>query len=153
MIKTATFDSDLGIVMISTFHNTLTHLSFVSNHTVFGGRPQPDKDIVNQCMSALNQGIVDPELSFSIYGSTFQLSVWNHLQSIPAGSVASYKDVAQAIGSPGAVRAVGTACGANPIAVIIPCHRVIRSDGKMGEYRWGLELKNKLLEREKLAIT
>lgn len=82
-------------------------------------------------------------------GTEFQLSIWNALQRIPAGKTTTYAQIAEAIGRPKAVRAVGTAIGANPIAYLIPCHRVIRSDGGLGGFRWGLECKKKLLEWEK----
>jgi AraC family transcriptional regulator of adaptative response/methylated-DNA-[protein]-cysteine methyltransferase len=81
-------------------------------------------------------------------GTDFQLSVWHALQQIPVGTTLSYAQVAENIGRPKAVRAVGTAIGANPIAFLIPCHRVIRTDGGLGGFRWGLECKKKMLEWE-----
>ena len=77
------------------------------------------------------------------------MNVWNALCEIPAGSTTTYAQIAQKVGKPKAVRAVGTAIGANPVAWFIPCHRVLRSDGALGGFRWGLELKVKMLEREK----
>lgn len=82
-------------------------------------------------------------------GTDFQLSVWNALKEIPVGSTTTYSKIANAIGRPKAVRAVGTAIGANPIAFLIPCHRVIRTDGSLGGFRWGLEIKKQMLEWEK----
>jgi AraC family transcriptional regulator of adaptative response/methylated-DNA-[protein]-cysteine methyltransferase len=82
-------------------------------------------------------------------GTEFQLSIWRALQQIPKGKTTTYAQIAEAIGRPKAVRAVGTAIGANPIAFLIPCHRVIRTDGGLGGYRWGLKLKIKMLEWEK----
>lgn len=82
-------------------------------------------------------------------GTEFQLSIWHALQRIPAGQTTTYAQIAENIGRPNAVRAVGTAIGANPIAYIIPCHRVIRSDGGLGGFRWGLECKKQMLEWEK----
>lgn len=81
-------------------------------------------------------------------GSDFQRRVWGALRHIPSGQTRSYAQLAQAIGQPAALRAVGTACGANPVAVLIPCHRVLRSDGTLGGYHWGMELKRQLLRRE-----
>lgn len=81
-------------------------------------------------------------------GTDFQLSIWHALERIPTGKTATYAQIAETIGRPKAVRAVGTAIGANPIAYLIPCHRVIRSDGGLGGYRWGLECKKKMLEFE-----
>lgn len=82
-------------------------------------------------------------------GTDFQLSVWHALQRIPAGQTTTYALIAEIIGRPKAVRAVGTAIGANPIAFLIPCHRVIRTDGGLGGFRWGLDCKKKMLEWEK----
>lgn len=88
------------------------------------------------------------DLPLDVRGTAFQERVWQALREIPAGSTASYADVAQRIGSPKAVRAVAQACGANNLAVAIPCHRVVRSDGHLSGYRWGIERKRQLLERE-----
>lgn len=87
-------------------------------------------------------------LPLDIQGTAFQRQVWAVLQQIPPGTTVSYGDVAEAIGKPAAVRAVAGACGANKLAVAIPCHRVVRSDGSLGGYRWGLERKRALLKHE-----
>jgi len=84
--------------------------------------------------------------------TVFQLSVWKTLQTIPFGETTTYKVIAEAIGRPNAIRAVGNAVGANPIAFLIPCHRVIRSNGQLGGYRWGIERKRKMLEWEKEQV-
>jgi AraC family transcriptional regulator of adaptative response/methylated-DNA-[protein]-cysteine methyltransferase len=89
------------------------------------------------------------DLPLDVRGTAFQQRVWRALQAIPAGATASYADVARAIGAPKAVRAVAGACAANPVALAIPCHRVVRSDGALSGYRWGVERKRALLEREK----
>jgi AraC family transcriptional regulator of adaptative response/methylated-DNA-[protein]-cysteine methyltransferase len=81
-------------------------------------------------------------------GTDFQQRVWLALQDIPAGSTASYTDIASRIGAPKSVRAVAQACAANAIAVAIPCHRVVRNDGALSGYRWGVERKRALLARE-----
>ncbi len=82
-------------------------------------------------------------------GTDFQLAVWKALMQIPVSATTTYSKIAEAIGRPKAVRAVGTAIGANPVAFLIPCHRVIRTDGTLGGYRWGLEIKKQMLEWEK----
>lgn len=87
-------------------------------------------------------------LPLDIRGTAFQQRVWTALREIPAGETATYADIARRVGKPNAVRAVGTACGANPIAVAVPCHRVVGSDGKLTGYRWGVERKRALLARE-----
>ncbi len=88
------------------------------------------------------------DLPLDIRGTAFQQKVWAALQAIPPGRTATYAEIARAIGQPKAVRAVAQACGANPLAVAIPCHRVVRSDGDLSGYRWGVERKRKLIERE-----
>lgn len=88
------------------------------------------------------------DLPLDVRGSAFQLRVWQALRDIPTGSTLSYTQVAQHIGAPKAVRAVAGACAANVLAVAIPCHRVLRSDGSISGYRWGVERKRALLERE-----
>jgi len=91
------------------------------------------------------------DLPLDIRGTAFQQRVWQALQRIPAGSTASYTEIARLIGSPKSVRAVAQACGANALAVAIPCHRVVRRDGALSGYRWGIERKRALLEREALT--
>jgi AraC family transcriptional regulator of adaptative response/methylated-DNA-[protein]-cysteine methyltransferase len=88
------------------------------------------------------------DLPLDVRGTAFQQRVWQALREIPAGVTASYSEVAQRIGSPKAVRAVAQACAANTLAVAIPCHRVVRNDGGLSGYRWGVERKRALLERE-----
>jgi len=89
------------------------------------------------------------DLPLDIKGTAFQLRVWEALRHIPPGTTASYAEIAEAIGAPDAVRAVAGACAANKIAVAIPCHRVVRSDGALSGYRWGVERKRALLGKEK----
>jgi AraC family transcriptional regulator of adaptative response/methylated-DNA-[protein]-cysteine methyltransferase len=88
------------------------------------------------------------DLPLDVRGTAFQHRVWQALRLIPAGRTASYADIAKWIGKPKSVRAVAGACAANPIAVAIPCHRVVRTDGHHSGYRWGIERKRALLERE-----
>ncbi len=91
------------------------------------------------------------KIPLDIRGTVFQRKVWEQLRRIPAGETRSYQQIARAIGAPRAVRAVGSACGANPVALVIPCHRALRADGSLGGYAWGLERKEKLLRIEKRA--
>jgi AraC family transcriptional regulator of adaptative response/methylated-DNA-[protein]-cysteine methyltransferase len=88
------------------------------------------------------------DLPLDVQGTAFQQKVWQALREIPAGSTASYADIAERIGAPKAVRAVAQACASNKIAVAIPCHRVVRNDGNLSGYRWGVQRKSALLERE-----
>lgn len=89
------------------------------------------------------------ELPLDVRATAFQLRVWSALREIPAGSTASYGEVAERIGAPSAARAVARACASNPVALVIPCHRVVRGDGGLGGYRWGTERKRRLLEAER----
>jgi AraC family transcriptional regulator of adaptative response/methylated-DNA-[protein]-cysteine methyltransferase len=91
------------------------------------------------------------DLPLDIRGTVFQQRVWNAIRAIPAGSTASYTEIAKRIGAPKAVRAVAQACASNAIALAIPCHRVVRSDGSTSGYRWGVARKRALLAREQAA--
>jgi AraC family transcriptional regulator of adaptative response/methylated-DNA-[protein]-cysteine methyltransferase len=89
------------------------------------------------------------DLPLDIRATAFQMRVWRYLQSIPYGSVESYAEVAAGIGRPTAARAVARACATNPVAIAIPCHRVIRGTGELGGYRWGLDRKRTIIDRER----
>ncbi len=89
------------------------------------------------------------DLPLDLQGSTFQVAVWEALRTIPAGTTATYGEVAARIGRPASHRAVGRACGANPAALVVPCHRVVRADGSTAGYRWGEERKRRLLSAER----
>lgn len=97
----------------------------------------------------LNDGLPMPAIPLDIRGTAFQMRVWAFLQSINEGEVVSYRDVAIGIGQPTAIRAAATACAKNRIALLIPCHRVLRGDGGIGGYRWGVDTKRELLSLEK----
>ena len=97
---------------------------------------------------ALEPFVSGTDFALDLRGTPFQARVWQALCKIPAGRTASYADIAQAIGKPGASRAVAQACAANPIAVAVPCRRVVRSEGALSGYRWGTERKRALLARE-----
>jgi len=86
--------------------------------------------------------------ALDLFGTPFQLQVWKALLDVPCGKTVSYQDIAQAIRKPRAVRAVGTAIGSNPISVLVPCHRVIRRDGGIGGYAWGVDIKREILRAE-----
>jgi AraC family transcriptional regulator of adaptative response/methylated-DNA-[protein]-cysteine methyltransferase len=90
-----------------------------------------------------------PELALDLRGSAFQMRVWRFLMQLPDGKVMSYTELAAGIDAPRAVRAAASACAANRIAVLVPCHRVLRRDGGLGGYRWGLERKRTLIDRER----
>ena len=90
----------------------------------------------------------DLDLPLDLRATAFQQKVWRQLQAIPVGETRSYSEIAAAIGQPEASRAVAGACARNPVALVIPCHRIIRKDGSLGGYRWGIDRKRALLERE-----
>jgi AraC family transcriptional regulator of adaptative response/methylated-DNA-[protein]-cysteine methyltransferase len=112
------------------------------------GADKEYEQLVARVVGLVESPGVDFELPLDVRGTVFQRKVWQALRKIPAGKTASYADVARRIGAPKAVRAVAGACAANNIAVAIPCHRVIRNDGGVSGYRWGVERKRVLLERE-----
>lgn len=101
-------------------------------------------------VSRLAQGETTSEsLPLDVRASAFQCRVWERLKSIPHGNTMTYKDIAEDLGFPKGARAVGSACAGNPVALLVPCHRVVRGDGGLAGYRWGVERKRKLLEMEK----
>lgn len=103
---------------------------------------------VMSALRALTAGGPAPDLPVDVHGTAFQARVWRALQAIPAGETRTYSDVAAAIGSPTSVRAVARACATNKVALAIPCHRVLRTDGNLAGYRWGLAVKRSLLASE-----
>lgn len=105
--------------------------------------------LIAQVVGLIEQPELGIDLPLDVRGTAFQQRVWRALRQIPPGETASYAQIAQRIGSPTSVRAVAGACAANTLAVAIPCHRVVRSDGGLSGYRWGVERKQALLERER----
>lgn len=103
---------------------------------------------MNQVEASINQLDQPYQGPLDLQGTEFQQQVWQALLTIPAGETRSYSDIAKQIGRPKAVRAVGSACGANPVSILVPCHRVIRSDGSFKGYHWGIEMKTRLLAIE-----
>ena len=115
--------------------------------TLIGADPAFE-DVVAKVVGLIEAPGTGVDLPLDVRGTAFQQRVWRALREIPAGSTASYREIASRIGAPRAVRAVAHACAVNPVAVAIPCHRVVRSDGGLAGYRWGVERKRELLERE-----
>jgi AraC family transcriptional regulator of adaptative response/methylated-DNA-[protein]-cysteine methyltransferase len=106
-------------------------------------------DLVRGAVAAVERPALMPELPLDVAGTAFQQAVWRELSRIPAGETLSYAALAARAGRPNAVRAAGSACGANQVAVLIPCHRAKRGDGSLGGYAYGLERKIELLRRER----
>lgn len=107
------------------------------------------------CVQAVLSRLPDPQASqpwpLDLQGTPFQQAVWRALRDIPAGVTCSYSELATRIGKPSAVRAVASACAANPVALLVPCHRVVRRDGGVSGYRWGVDRKRRLLAAEAAA--
>lgn len=127
--------------LINTFLSEFKQASIIQDDLIL--KPWIEKII------KLTEGInYDQNFPLDIHGTIFQQKVWQTLKCIPYGETRTYQEIAKSINKPNATRAIGSACGANPVALIIPCHRVIRSDGKLGGYRWGIERKQQLIAQE-----
>ena len=103
---------------------------------------------VNDVLRAVDKDVDQPQLPLDIQATAFRRRVWDALRAIPRGETRTYSQIARQIGSPKAARAVGTACATNPVSYIVPCHRVVREDGGLGGYAYGLDRKQKMLDRE-----
>jgi len=156
-IRWTHFDSPLGQMMIAATSKGICRLTFddseASLRRLFPRATivQDDggmRELVEGALSAIAKPLAMPDLPIDVAGTAFQEAVWRELRKIPAGETRSYADIAAAIGHPKAVRAVGSANGDNHVCVLIPCHRVIRSDGSLGGYGGGIERKKKLLASE-----
>lgn len=128
-------------VLVESLQDSFPHAQLLGNDEGFEQRIATIVGFVDQPTAALN-------LPLDIRGTAFQQKVWQALRTIPVGETLSYSEVAEKIGSPKAVRAVAGACAANLLAVAIPCHRVVKHDGKISGYRWGVARKKSLLEKE-----
>lgn len=101
-------------------------------------------------LSCVDGRVPDPgDIPLDLKGTAFQRAVWARLRAVPSGTTVTYSAIATGIGRPSSVRAVARACGANPVAIVVPCHRVLRGDGSISGYRWGVERKRMLLDRER----
>jgi AraC family transcriptional regulator of adaptative response/methylated-DNA-[protein]-cysteine methyltransferase len=156
-IRWTTFDSPLGPMLIAATAKGICRLTFddsVESLERFFPKAtivQDDgglRELVEGALTAIERPLAAPDLPIDVAGTAFQEAVWRELRKIPAGETRSYADIAAAIGAPKAVRAVGSANGDNHVCVLIPCHRVIRSDGSLGGYGGGIERKKKLLAAE-----
>ena len=162
VIHTAAFDSPIGSIRVATAKRGLVYveLPHANGRGLAGWLRRyapgaecregfaPNKRAVVQIVEFLKAKRLSFDLPLELRGTDFQLAVWNALRDIPYGETRTYQQVAQTLGKESASRAVGTACGANPVALVIPCHRVLRKDGGLGGYAWGLERKKSLLEME-----
>lgn len=121
-------------------------------NTSISAEPRKNMKIVDKVLDSINTGNIDSSIELNLYatGTYFQRQVWEGIRNIPPGETMSYQQLAEAIKRPNSARAIGNACGLNPIGIFVPCHRVIRADGKSGGFRWGEALKQRLLDREKI---
>lgn len=156
-IRWAIADTALGTMLLAATDKGICRLSFDEDETALRQRfPNAEIEPGGKALNSLIEGAVAaierplqmPDLPLDVAGTAFQQAVWNELRRIPPGETRSYAAIAAAVGKPGAVRACGSANGANNVAVLIPCHRVIRGDGTLGGYAYGLERKAELLRRE-----
>ena len=153
-------ETPLGACILATTERGLCGLSFVQNNdreTAFlelKNKWQNAQLVENQeytegvVQRIFNETATDRKFNLLVKGTNFQLKVWQALLHIPSGNVASYQTIAQSIGNPKALQAVGSAVGANPVGYLIPCHRVIRKEGQIGEYHWGSARKTLILGKE-----
>jgi len=162
VIRFVVTDSPLGPLLIAATQKGICRLTFNEDESALKRRfpnadVQPDDGTIRPWVEGALQAIRTPsqapEVPVDVRGTAFQEAVWQELRKIPLGETRSYADIAKAVGQPGAVRAVGTANGSNPVSVLVPCHRVIRSDGSLGGYGGGIENKKKLLAAERPAGT
>jgi AraC family transcriptional regulator of adaptative response/methylated-DNA-[protein]-cysteine methyltransferase len=159
-IRFVVTDSPLGQLLVAATPKGICRLTFDEDESALRRRfPNakivPDDgtiaDWVDGALAAIDRPEAAIELPIDVRGTAFQEAVWRELRRIPIGQPRSYADIAAAVGQPNATRAVGTANGSNPVAVLVPCHRVIRSDGTLGGYAGGLDRKKKLLAAEGIA--
>jgi AraC family transcriptional regulator of adaptative response/methylated-DNA-[protein]-cysteine methyltransferase len=167
-IAYASGQTPLGLLMIGATDRGICFLQFGESHAALESElkrqfpaattqamPQASVREFDAWMNALNRHLrgLEPrlDLPLDVRGTAFQLIVWRYLQKVPYGEVRSYAEVAEAIGRPSAARAVARACASNSIALLIPCHRVVRGTGELGGYRWGVQRKRVLLDTERAA--
>lgn len=159
VIRWAVVSTSLGQMLVAATEKGICRLSFDEGEAALSDRfPKAEILPADATTQALIEGAVQavenpsrmPDLPLDVAGTAFQEAVWQELRRIPVGETRSYADIAAAVGKPKAVRAAGSANGANNVAVLIPCHRVVRTDGSLGGYAYGLDRKRMLLEKEAL---
>ncbi|WP_225205945.1 bifunctional DNA-binding transcriptional regulator/O6-methylguanine-DNA methyltransferase Ada [Novosphingobium huizhouense] len=156
-IRWAVVDTSLGAMLVAATDKGVCRLSFAEGPEALARR-FPRAELVEggedfaallaQVVAAVEAPGSAAHIPLDVRGTAFQEAVWRELQRIPPGETRSYAQIAAAVGKPGAVRAAGSANGANNVAVLIPCHRVVRSDGSLGGYAYGLAIKQALLDKE-----
>jgi methylated-DNA-[protein]-cysteine S-methyltransferase len=144
-------ESPIGVLRLVSIDGQLARIEFENQHSDDGHRENRD-DVLGECARQLTEYFAGRRREFSLPldpgGTPFQQSVWQQLRGIPYGEARTYRDIARAIGKPSAVRAVGAANGRNPLPIVVPCHRVIGSNGQLTGFAGGLEAKAFLLRLE-----
>ena len=162
-IRYSIMATQLGKLLIATTARGLCAVRFGERESALAGELRREfraaeilrddeglQPLANQVQSLLREGpVAAAKIPLDVQGTAFQQKVWKALREIPRGETRSYAQVANALGRPQAVRAVANACAANPVAVVVPCHRVVQKNGSLAGYRWGVKRKAALLEREK----
>ena len=154
-----TIESPVGALLLAGESNALRRVSFENGKRTTPAQPdwkldkEPFSEVIRQLQAYFRGEFKEFDLPLAMEGTEFQLRVWNALRAIPYGETISYARLAERIGNPKAVRAVGLANGSNPIPIIVPCHRVIGSDGSLTGFGGGLSTKKMLLELENKQLS
>ncbi len=160
IIRYSFYDTYYGVTLIASTDKGVCYIGFgdqdsrlemMQKHYVWATIEEEPTNLHKIALQYIDNN-EDAILPLHIIGTTFQMKVWRALLDIPLGKLSTYKLIADAVNNPKAVRAVGSAVGQNPISYIIPCHRVIRSDGGLGGYSSGIDYKKKMLSKEKILI-
>jgi methylated-DNA-[protein]-cysteine S-methyltransferase len=154
MIHYRTIESPIGLLTLAGHGSALTNLRMVDqtyepSRADWSADPEAFNDAVDQLGAYFAGELIDFDIELDLRGTEFQQRVWKALLTIPYGETRSYGEIAEQVGAPGAARAVGLANGHNPIAIVVPCHRVIGASGSLTGYGGGLDRKRSLLELEK----
>lgn len=165
VIKYSIVETSLGLLLVAATDRGVCSVTLGDSESVLENDlrqelPHAEIQRGDQDLRLATQSIIEHlegktphiDLPLDVRATAFQLQVWEQLRAIPCGKTYSYSDVAKAIGQKNAVRAVARACATNPVALVIPCHRVIREDKSLGGYRWGLERKKKILANERARV-
>ena len=159
-IRYAFGDSSLGPFIAALSERGLAYVGFDAGPAELEAR-FPDADLaevhatlaetIGKLAAMIDRPESDADLTLDLQGSDFECRVWNALREVPVGTTTTYGEIAARLGVPRQAREVGEACAANKLAVVVPCHRVVKKDGSISGYRWGVRRKRKLLEREHSA--
>lgn len=146
--------SAYGTLEITITENFVTDIRFTTQdkdtqYVRTARKSEAQKALINQLRNYFSKRPIGFDVPTKPKGSDFQIAVWEEMKKVPYGKTATYAEIATGIGRPRAVRAVANAIAKNPLAIIVPCHRIIRSDGTLGGYAWGIGLKKRLLELER----